>query len=336
MSFNREQDAATVAQREWAKLNTSIIFETFWGLSRTQTICSHQTCDHKGTPSHEPFLELGLNMPQHDKPCSLSELIREIEEPVHLGEAKCDKCKRKNTLYSQLTLVRLPPVLILRLIRFHGQGEGLAKKDNRVDFDDTLDSRHIARHGSLGRQRYKLNSVLNHAGTRLSGHNWAYCHSEQLGCWHNLNDELVTKINRADFRREKAYMFVYHAVEAEEEIGQVANPMRGMLNPPSRNVSFFNSIFQCLASIDRASANVSHPGQFAWPETPSDMLGDVTRAFKQLLRSLKDDGGQECPVNPLETKKALSRHIPICDGDEPQGHFHKKLEQIMRADRCKH
>lgn len=92
---------------------------------------------------------------------------------------------------------------------------------------------------------------------------------------------------------------------------------RGMLNPAGKNACFFNSVIQILANIEGTSIHYSHSPQFRWPKEDEN-TGEVSQAFKSLLKALKDSH-QKFSVNPFPMKKILGRHIPLCGNDEQQG-----------------
>ncbi len=144
---------------EWASVvhgqfnGASIITDLFRGYYSTSRTCSN--CNH----SRQDLISfVYLPLPLSDESSadmSINSLLDTFQQVNPLEDYKCDVCKQRNTTFTQQTIVKLPPHLILQLQRFNN-GISQAYKDTRFV--------------SLTRSIYNrsLSSVISHQGTSLT------------------------------------------------------------------------------------------------------------------------------------------------------------------------
>lgn len=111
-------------------------------------------------------------------------LVGRLSIPTKLTNRVCTHCKQKRKATKALTLVRLPPVLLIQLKRFSFAGGFWNRSDTPVIFPtNNLDlTRFVPRREPTGTEnlddpqtqigpfKYDLYGVTNHSGTLSSGH----------------------------------------------------------------------------------------------------------------------------------------------------------------------
>lgn len=128
------------------------------------------------------------------------------------NEVYCSHCKAHVPATKQMTIYRLPPVLIIHLKRFKTGRNGRQKDDRRVNFPlDGLDLRKYCRVSKLP-AIYDLYAVSNHFGGLAGGHYTAFAKHE--GQWFDLDDATVREIGPEAVVSSAAYVLFYRAVES--------------------------------------------------------------------------------------------------------------------------
>lgn len=136
--------------------NNSAVTENITGMIRRKIITS---CEHEPLVKYEDFLDLQLHLQENQSPTVLQLIIDYFaDENLYY---KCEICKCPVPTMRKATMIRLPPVLILHLVRFNPDGE--SKKGNWVDLNMTLDSKVFAKE-AIQHKLYKLSGVVNHSG----------------------------------------------------------------------------------------------------------------------------------------------------------------------------
>jgi len=200
------------AQRAWElerKVDRSFIRDTFYGQWRSVLTC--QSCTWESV-KYEPFFELCLQLPPGNGRCTLRQCIEGFLEPEEV-DYKCPRCERNRLMTKKFEIVKLPPIIIIQLVRFYNDGLS-RKRQNVVDFEiNDLDLGVYARacgDGQLNQHRlYKLYGVCNHTGSMEGGHYTAYCYSEPRGGWYKYDDHEVYEIEAREVRTPKAYILFY-------------------------------------------------------------------------------------------------------------------------------
>ncbi|CAK9786673.1 hypothetical protein CC85DRAFT_288603 [Cutaneotrichosporon oleaginosum] len=219
------------SDKEWAlyrQRDDSIIVDLFQGQYRSRTTCL--TC-RKTSTVYDSFMWLTLDLPAQNKPVLLSQLIDRwvsaetlsIEDGWH-----CAHCKAPRKATKALTLVRLPPVLLIQLKRFSFAGRHWNRSDTPVIFPTTnLDlTRFVPRREPTGAEnlddprtqigpfKYELYGVTNHSGTLSSGHYTAFV--RDAGGWTFAEDSQISKASETDVISHPAasYILFYKRVQA--------------------------------------------------------------------------------------------------------------------------
>lgn len=240
---------------------------------------------------YQVFLELQINLPANDAPCLLEELLSGLlkEKPVPSGDI-CKRCNR--VIEEKTTLVRLPPVLTVRLMRFDTttHSQQVRKKTNIVKFGFRLDMGKLDKKATL-QQLYQVAGIVNFYGDPGSGHFKVSCYSDERGCWHSFDDSNVTLLPEEDVVTSAAYLLFYHTIRFVP---------RGLKN--LGNQCYMSSIFQCLCNLQTSRIFFEVAPLFSWPTEPSQIRGELAGAFANLLRALHDKSQNRahCPTEMVQ------------------------------------
>ncbi|KAI0924296.1 hypothetical protein AcW2_005215 [Taiwanofungus camphoratus] len=241
------------SEQEWQiyrMRNDSLVVDFFQGQFRNRLECL--TC-HKTSTTYNTFMYLSLPIPSNrsGSKVSLHQCLDFFvkEEVMEKSDAwNCPYCKALRKATKQLSLSRLPPVLLIHLKRFSVKGHFTDKIETCVDFPlKGLDLTNymppplppgVGRVAQTSRDdprsqmppyRYDLYGVTNHFGTLSSGHytafissrgGWLYCDDSRVSqadakdvvvsLLHSLNDFDV----RTSFQGRPAYMLFYKRTKA--------------------------------------------------------------------------------------------------------------------------
>ncbi|XP_035696880.1 ubiquitin carboxyl-terminal hydrolase 48-like [Branchiostoma floridae] len=150
----------------------------------------------QGSSRPSQFYELDLNIQGHT---DLSQCVEEfLQEEKLEGDNQyfCSFCQSKQNAARLITLLSLPRVLNLQLLRFvFDRNTGHKKKlNNYVRFPEVLDmSRYLRK--PENEVVYELQAVLIHRGhSAYSGHYIAHIKDKASSCWYKFNDEEIQKM----------------------------------------------------------------------------------------------------------------------------------------------
>ncbi|WOO79490.1 Ubiquitin carboxyl-terminal hydrolase 4 [Vanrija pseudolonga] len=219
------------SDKEWQiykMRNDSLIVDLFQGQYMNRMECL--TC-HKTSTVYDSFQWLTLDLPTTKSKVVLPELFDQFVKPEILdGDEKwfCPRCKVNRRASKTLTLVRLPPVLLIQLKRFIpvNGGRFWNKSETPVIFPLTnLDlSRYVPVRQPTGTEdlddprtqigpfKYDLYGVSNHMGTLSSGHYTAFVRSSDQ--WMFCEDSRVQPAREVDVVSRPAYILFYKRVQA--------------------------------------------------------------------------------------------------------------------------
>ncbi|KAK4316327.1 hypothetical protein Pmani_012511 [Petrolisthes manimaculis] len=160
------------------------------------------------TRTIEPFSNLSLTIPQHRISLQAALARHYWLQGV---EWDCPHCRRCHLCRHQISLVRLPPVLIIHLSR-NSEAETTSK--TKVDFpaDNFTLSQHLPEgfHSPL----YELVGVVSHHGTLSSDHYTAFCRSHSDQMWSLYNDHQVIHTSLQKVQADPdAYLLFYQRVK---------------------------------------------------------------------------------------------------------------------------
>ncbi|KAG7094165.1 hypothetical protein E1B28_007776 [Marasmius oreades] len=227
------QTASEQEWRAWKARNDSIIVDYFQGQFRNQMKCL--TC-HKTSTTYNTFSILSVPIP-HGRSGKVA-LQRCLDaffntEVMEKDDAwDCPRCKTKQRASKQLSLARLPPILVIHLKRFEANGRFSDKIDTFVDFPiKSLDLTSYMppplpvgvdreqSHGSpddprtqLPPYKYDLYGVTNHVGNLSSGHYTAFVGSR--GGWVYCDDSVIKPVDSKQVVSQKAYVLFYKRTKA--------------------------------------------------------------------------------------------------------------------------
>ncbi|THH17441.1 hypothetical protein EW146_g3362 [Bondarzewia mesenterica] len=227
------------SEQEWqlyCRRNDSLIVDYFQGQFRNRLECL--TC-HKTSTTYNSFMYLSLPVPTNKiHKVSLQQCLDAFvkEEVMEKSDAwNCPHCKTLRKATKQLSLSRLPPVLLIHLKRFSFKGPFTDKIEKTVDFPlKGLDLTNYmpsplppgVDRGRMGSQflsaddprlqippyRYDLYAVTNHVGTLSSGHYTAFIASR--GGWLYCDDSRITQADAKEIVGKPAYVLYYKRVKA--------------------------------------------------------------------------------------------------------------------------
>jgi ubiquitin carboxyl-terminal hydrolase 8 len=213
----------------WQTRNDSIIVDFFQGQLRNRLKCS--TCGQTST-TYNAFSLLQLPIPSARggkvplQKCFEAYCNREIMEGDDAWD--CPKCKTKRKATKELSLSRLPPILIIHLKRFESNGRFSDKMDTLVDFPlQSLDLTDFMPgplpsgadkrtmnvispedpRTQIPPYRYDLYGVTNHYGNLTSGHYTAFVASR--GGWMLCDDSSVRAVDAKQVVNQRAYVLFY-------------------------------------------------------------------------------------------------------------------------------
>lgn len=162
-------------------------------------VCS--VCQNKSN-CWDPFWDLSLPLSRRRYSCRLSEVIDDFTAKETLDSDErpiCETCKKATRSSKQISVCRLPRVLILHLKRFTNDGYKLTSPE--VMIDKTLNFDGIT---------YQLSACISHHGhSSSSGHYTSHC--KYSSSWYHFNDDRVKDVT-ATFDGAKltdAYVLFY-------------------------------------------------------------------------------------------------------------------------------
>ncbi|KAK6537208.1 ubiquitin-specific protease doa4 [Orbilia ellipsospora] len=246
--YREELPVQLASYYEWGRYthtNLSMIVKWFQGQFRSQLKCLK--CGHTST-TYSPFMYLSLPIPAAAKGangCTLKDCMDEFtkEETLDGDDAwHCPICKKPRPASKQLSISRMPIVLIIHLKRFSSHGVWRDKVNTMVNFQKSVDlTRYVPPPLDPSKMpggkalpptvettppfHYSLYAVTNHFGSLTSGHYTAFVRvssggpgvtSPGLGgaqtsgsVWHKFDDTKATKMESEDVVNRNAYILFW-------------------------------------------------------------------------------------------------------------------------------
>lgn len=221
------------SDQEWEQYRTrndSLIVDFFQGQFRNRLECL--TC-HKTSTTYNAFMYLSLPIPSFARASKiplqacLNALVN--QEVMEKSDAwNCPNCKGLRKATKQLSLSRLPPILLINLKRFSFKGPFTDKIESFVDFPmKGLDLTSYMPHmdskfggpmpaddprAQVPPFKYDLYAVTNHFGSLSSGHYTAFVASR--GGWVYCDDSRVTPVDAKEVVGKPAYVLYYKRTRA--------------------------------------------------------------------------------------------------------------------------
>ncbi|RHZ69017.1 hypothetical protein Glove_291g40 [Diversispora epigaea] len=224
--------ASEIMWERYLRQNNSVIVSLFQGQFRNQLICSF--CKNTST-TYSEFMYLSLPIPKERKgeQINLEMCLKNfVKEEILDGDNSwfCPRCKCHRQATKQLTISRLPDVLLIHLKRFSFNGPFRDKLDTYVDFPiRNLDlteympyemtqktKNNIPGMGGLNNFNnvqqtgpYDLYAVSNHYGSLNGGHYTACVRNGYRQEWHNFDDSRASVCDVKNVKSRAAYNLFY-------------------------------------------------------------------------------------------------------------------------------
>ncbi|KAI8876380.1 cysteine proteinase [Backusella circina FSU 941] len=213
--------ASAMAWERYMERNASIIVSLFQGQYRSRLTCL--SCRQTST-TYNAFMSLSLPIPIKKLRLSSVTLYQCLdyfvkEETLDKEDAWfCPKCKKKRKAVKQLTLSKLPDVLLIHLKRFSVDGLFKNKLDSMVkyptrslDLSGYIPSSMFPPQTSLQDNAsfiYDLYAVSNHYGT-LSGGHYTATVRDGKNQWHYFDDSKFSPCDESKVVTKAAYNLFY-------------------------------------------------------------------------------------------------------------------------------
>ncbi|KAG0052225.1 ubiquitin-specific protease doa4 [Gryganskiella cystojenkinii] len=211
-----EYDASEIAWQRYLRRENSIIVSLFQGQFKNRLTCSK--CGKTST-TYNAFMYLALPIKAKTltrQAQTLQSCLNNFVEPELMeGENAwhCPHCKKPRKATKQMTLSRLPDVLLIQLKRFSSEGPFKNKIKAMVQYPiqdlDLTKYMPSTRHGKAEPAIYDLYAVSNHSGEVSSGHYTACVRGEVPGSWTNFDDTRVSPCDKSVAVSEHGYTLFY-------------------------------------------------------------------------------------------------------------------------------
>lgn len=212
--------ANALSWEKYLKKNSSIIVSLFQGQYRSRLTCL--SCKQTST-TYNVFMSLSLPIPAKKLRISSVTLYQCLdyfvkEETLDKEDAwKCPQCKKKRKALKQLTLMKLPDILLIHLKRF--SVDGLFK--NKLDTTVKCPTRSLDLSGYVPMTstpsppqdrpsfKYDLFAVSNHYGSLTGGHYTACVRDDYTNKWHYFDDSKFSLCDENKVVTKAAYNLFY-------------------------------------------------------------------------------------------------------------------------------
>ncbi|KAI5189569.1 ubiquitin carboxyl-terminal hydrolase 22/27/51 [Nematocida sp. AWRm77] len=178
---------------------------TFGGVLASNVICAQ--CGAVET-SKEFFTSLSIDLSADSVPNGFERFF--AEEKVVLEKACA--CTNQTEYTKSMSVLEVPPVLVVHLKRYQVQKKQVSKLDKVLPYPSTL---------TLNGTSFQLSSVVVHTGDTESGHYTAY--TKRHSQWYLTNDEEIFRVSKVDVLDKPAYLIFYSVQEAEAGESTLAN-----------------------------------------------------------------------------------------------------------------
>jgi ubiquitin carboxyl-terminal hydrolase 8 len=185
------------------KKQYSKILEIFYGQFQSKLIC--EKCN-KYSNNFDPFCLIAL--PINNNMNNIYQCFDEftsIEKLDNQNKWKCKYCKEHCNAIKQISIWKIPNILIIVLKRFnHETGEKI-NLDINFPIDNLNLSKYINGYDKYD-AKYEAYGIINHVGNIGYGHYYAYCKNID-GEWYNYDDSHISKLK--NIITENAYVLFY-------------------------------------------------------------------------------------------------------------------------------
>ncbi|KAF9127736.1 ubiquitin-specific protease doa4 [Mortierella sp. 14UC] len=201
-----EIEASEIAWQRYLRRDSSIIVSIFQGQYKSRLCCGK--CGKTST-TYNAFMYLTLPVKakvSSRQPQTLTSCLNAFVEPELMegdNAWNCPKCKKARKATKQLTISRVPDVLLIQLKRFSSDGPFKNKIKamvqypiNDLDLTKYLPKR-PSNQGPPEPAIYDLYAVSNHSGEVSSGHYTACVRDTTSNSWTNFDDTRVSPCDQS-------------------------------------------------------------------------------------------------------------------------------------------
>ncbi|KAG0343335.1 ubiquitin-specific protease doa4 [Podila humilis] len=211
-----EFEASEIAWHRYLRRDNSIIVNLFQGQFKNRLCCTK--CGKTST-TYNAFMYLALPIKAKvsgRQPQTLASCLNNFVEPETMegdNAWNCPSCKKPRKATKQLTISRVPDVLLIQLKRFSSDGPFKNKIKAMVQYPiQDLDlTKYLPKRGKNTTEQaiYDLYAVSNHSGEVSSGHYTACVRGEAPGSWTNFDDTRVSPCDKSVAVSEHGYTLFY-------------------------------------------------------------------------------------------------------------------------------
>lgn len=160
------------------KVDDSPLVDIVVGQMCSSIVCS--VCQHK-SQCWDPFWDLSLPLSRGRRSCSLEDVMQDFTAREILDSNEkpmCSNCKKATRSTKQISLCRLPQLLILHLKKFTNDGYKMTSPDVRI-VDSLIFN---------GDTTFTLVACISHHGHSSSSGHYT-CHCKYSNKWYHFNDD---------------------------------------------------------------------------------------------------------------------------------------------------
>ena len=199
--------------------NNSVIVDLFQGQFRNITRCLR--CGYESV-TFDTFMY--LTVPVGKSRTNLQDCIENFCRKEKI-EWRCDKCHVMGDASKEITVWRLPQILVVILKRFSYTGMWRDKISTFVDFPIS-NFRAVAGEVNWISNReegriYRLFGVTNHTGTLEGGHYIGCARNPLSGDWFTYDDHVIRPMKAEQTRKKEAYLLFYTSSDERDDIRQL-------------------------------------------------------------------------------------------------------------------
>ena len=193
--------------------------QLFQGQFRSITLC--RLCGFESV-TFDTFMY--LTVPVEQSKTTLKSCIENFCQ-AELIEWRCSKCKKMGQAVKNLTIWRLPLILVVILKRFSYSGMWRDKITTYVDFPvknfrvDNDTYRWMSNPEEC--REYRLYGVTNHTGTLDGGHYTGCSRNPSSGDWFMYDDHVIRPMKVDQTKKKEAYLLFYTSFSERDDITHV-------------------------------------------------------------------------------------------------------------------
>ncbi|CDQ91679.1 unnamed protein product, partial [Oncorhynchus mykiss] len=208
-----DQRAADLAWSRHKLRNDSIIVALFHGQLKITVQCL--TCQHK-TRTFETFNHHNLPLAS-SKECSLQDCLKLFSREQKLDNHSavfCSHCKALRDSMRKVKIWKVPPILVVYLIRLTIDGRRIQVLQTNVDFPlENLDLNQCVIGPKQKLKKYNLFAVSNYYGVGLNcGYYTAFCKNAIKQQWYKFEDKDVSDISTSSVKSSAACILFYSSL----------------------------------------------------------------------------------------------------------------------------